>query len=82
MLFRSGLRFTSQFQTATEKAIFALESYRAWLEDHLSTMSDSAAVGQKRYEFFLRHVALLPYSPQQLLLLSRLEWNRSVAFEA
>jgi uncharacterized protein (DUF885 family) len=71
----------SQFQAATEKAILAMESYRAWLQAQLGAMPDNAAVGRDNYEFFLRHVAVLPYSPEQLLAISRPEWDRSVAFE-
>jgi len=71
----------TKFQRATEKAILALESYRTWLHAQLDTMPDNAAVGRENYEFFLHHVALLPYSPEQLLPISRQEWDRSVAFE-
>ncbi|MDP9003544.1 MAG: DUF885 domain-containing protein, partial [Verrucomicrobiota bacterium] len=31
--------------------------------------------------FFLKNVALLPYSPEELLAMGRQEWNRAVAFE-
>ena len=71
----------AKFKTATEKAILALESYRTWLQGQLDTMPDNAAVGRTNYEFFLHNVALLPYSPEQLLPISRQEWDRSVAFE-
>ena len=71
----------AKFKTATEKAILALESYRTWLQGHLDTMPDNAAVGRANYEFFLHNVALLPYSPEQLLAISRQEWDRSVSFE-
>jgi len=71
----------AEFDMATQKAIGALESYRTWLQAQLSTMPDNAAVGRENYEFFLHHVALLPYSPEQLLSISRQEWDRSVAFE-
>ena len=71
----------ARFQAATEKAVIALESYRTWLQQNLSTMSDNAAVGRTAYEFFLRNVALLPYTPEQLLFMSREEWGRAVAFE-
>ena len=70
-----------QFQAATAKAIDALESYRAWLQSQLSSMNDNAAIGRANYEFFLQQVALIPYSPGQLLEISRQEWARSVAFE-
>src|ERR1700687_4088140 len=84
MLQDGGPRYESlaaQFRTATEKATLALESYRTWLQAKLDTMPDNAAVGRTNYEFFLRNVALLPYSPEQLLPISRQEWDRSVAFE-
>ncbi len=71
----------TMFQAATEKAIVALESYRTWLQARLGSMPENAAVGRANYEFFLNKVALLPYSPEQLLAISRQEWDRSVAFE-
>jgi len=72
---------SAKFRTATEKAIVALESYKTWLQSQLSSMPDNAAVGRENYEFFLHHVAFLPYSPEQLLPMSRQEWDRAVAFE-
>src|SRR5258706_5181493 len=71
----------AKFRAGTEKAILALEAYRTWLQAKLDTMPDNAAVGRANYEFFLRNVALLPYGPEQLLPISRQEWDRSVAFE-
>jgi uncharacterized protein (DUF885 family) len=71
----------ARFQVATGRAIRALESYRSWLEARLNAMPNDAAVGRANYEFFLRHVALVPYTPEQLLAISRQEWDRSVAFE-
>src|SRR5208283_4990205 len=72
---------SAKFRTATEKAIVALESYRTRLQSRLSSMPDNAAVGRENYEFFLHHIAFLPYSPEQLLPMSRQEWDRAVAFE-
>jgi uncharacterized protein (DUF885 family) len=70
-----------RFKDATEKATVALESYRDWLRSHLDSMSDDPAIGRLKYQFFLNNVALLPYDPEQLLSISRLEWQRAVAFE-
>jgi hypothetical protein len=70
-----------RLRLAMEKAITALENYRGWLQNQLKGMPENAAVGQSGYEFFLRKVALLPYTAQDLLLFSRQEWDRSVAFE-
>jgi uncharacterized protein (DUF885 family) len=78
-------KLAERFQSASEKAILALESYRTWLQAQLDSLpKDSAmnsAVGRQNYEFFLHHVALLPFTPEQLLSLSRQEWDRSLAFE-
>jgi uncharacterized protein (DUF885 family) len=69
------------FAAATEAAITALEDYRAWLQSKLSSMPTETAIGREKYEYFLNNVALLPYTPEQMLELSRQEWARSVAFE-
>ncbi len=77
----AGTENAAAFKLAAEKAIVVLESYRKWLQAHLDTMSENGAVGRENYEFFLQNVALLPYQPEQLLVISRQEWDRSVAFE-
>jgi uncharacterized protein DUF885 len=59
----------------------ALESYSNWLQQRLLTMTRDAAVGRAAYTYFLKNVALYPYSPEELLQMSRQEWERSVAFE-
>jgi uncharacterized protein (DUF885 family) len=66
---------------ATEGAVKALESYRAWLTERLPSMPRETAVGREAYIFFLKNVALLPFTPEQLLEIGRLEWARSVAWE-
>jgi uncharacterized protein (DUF885 family) len=84
MLQRSALQsgdVSAEFHAATEKASVALEAYRAWLQEHLQKMPENAAVGRANYEFFLSHVALIPYTPEQLLAISRQEWERAVTFE-
>src|SRR5438105_444206 len=41
-----------------------------------------SAVGRDGYLFFLKNVALMPFTPEQLLVMGRQEWERSMAFEA
>jgi uncharacterized protein (DUF885 family) len=67
---------------AAEAAVPALNQYRAWLQTRLPAMRQDTAVGREKYLYFLRNVALLPYSPEQLLAMSRQELNRSFAFES
>ena len=67
--------------SATERAIVALESYREWLTHRMSAMPTETAVGRDAYIFFLKNVALMPYTPEQLVQMGRGEWTRSVAFQ-
>jgi hypothetical protein len=48
----------------------------------LPSLPDQTALGRDAYVFFLKNVALLPYSPEELLAMGRQEWNRAVAFES
>lgn len=66
---------------ATEKAIGALDGFRAWLEGLLSSLPDRTPVGRDGYVSFLRNVALVPFTPEELLLMGRQEYERSVALE-
>jgi Bacterial protein of unknown function (DUF885) len=66
----------------TARAVAALEDYRAWLRSQAGGMPAAVAVGRDAYVAFLRQVALLPFSPEQILAMGRQEWARSVAAEA
>ena len=70
-----------QIDAAAEAAVRALESYREWLAAKLPSMSTQTAIGSQGYVYFLKNVALLPYTPQQLLEIGQNEWARSVAFQ-
>ncbi len=72
----------SEIDGAAEKAAAALESYSAWLGERLKTMAKDTAVGRHNYEFFLKSVALMPYTPEQVLAMGEQEWHRAVAFES
>ncbi len=69
-------------QQVTPAAVTALTQYRAWLVAKLPTARKDTAIGRDNFLFFLRKVALIPYTPEQLLAMSRQEWSRAVAFEA
>ena len=68
-------------QEASPAAVAALEDYRAWLLARLPAAPMDGAVGREGYLFFLRNVALLPFTPEELLAMARQEWNRAVSFE-
>ncbi len=67
---------------AMPAAIDALNQFKAWLEGKVASLPPDTAIGREHYEYFLKQVALLPYSPEQLLAMGRQEWERSVAFES
>ena len=66
---------------ATRVAIKALEKYREWLRAELDTMQTAFAIGPHAYQWFLTHVALIPYTPGELLAQGQQAWNRSVAWD-
>jgi uncharacterized protein (DUF885 family) len=70
-----------QLAEATDRASAALEKFRANLQQRLPSLPADTALGRDAYVFFLRNVALIPYSPEQLLAMGRQEWTRAVAFE-
>ena len=55
---------------AAADAVSSLQQYRQWLQDRLPSMRPDTAIGRENYLFFLHNVALLPYSPEQLLEMS------------
>ena len=81
MLTSDGGKSSGELARAAGRAADAAEAYRSWLEKNLSSYPTKSAVGRENYLFFLRHVALNPYTPEQLLAMSRQEWSRAVAFE-
>ena len=67
---------------ATDRAADALEKYRSYLQAMLPSLPNETALGGDAYIFFLKDVALMPYSPEELMAIGRQEWSRAVAFEA
>jgi hypothetical protein len=71
----------SELNSAVDRAVDALEKFEQQLKEKLSTLPEKSALGRDAYVFFLKNVALYPYSPEEILAMGRQEWNRSVAFE-
>ena len=67
---------------ASPDAIEALNNFRGWLQGRLESLPAETAIGREKYEYFLKQVALLPYTPEQVLAMGTGEWARSVAFES
>jgi hypothetical protein len=66
---------------ATDHAADALEKFQQQLKDKLPNLPQQTALGRDAYIWLLRNVALMPFTPQELLAMGRQEWNRAVAFE-
>jgi hypothetical protein len=72
----------AKFDTAEDAAVKALVAYREWLRPQVDGMKKETAVGREGYLYFLRNVALLPYTPEQILEDGEIEFQRAVGFEA
>jgi uncharacterized protein (DUF885 family) len=72
----------ADLKNAVDRAAEALEKFRAALQPKLPTLPQQTALGRDAYVFFLKNVALMPHSPEELLAMGRQEWTRAVAFEA
>jgi len=81
-LVRSTTLKEQELNSATDRAADALEKFRQELQQELPSLPNEIALGRDAYVFFLKNVALMPYSPEDLLAMGKQEWNRTVAFEA
>jgi len=72
----------AELNSASDRAAEALEGFRKKLQEMAPSLPNETALGRDAYVFFLNNVALLPYSPAELLSMGKQEWNRAVAFEA
>jgi uncharacterized protein (DUF885 family) len=71
-----------QFGQAMSRAEIELEGFREWLTDRVPALPEAAAIGRAAYADFLRRVALVPLSPEEIAAAGRQEFDRAVAFEA
>jgi uncharacterized protein (DUF885 family) len=73
--------FQARFVAATKNASENLVAYREWLKQKRPVMKNQFAIGTKAYSWYLKYVALNPYTSDELLRMGQTEWERSVAFE-
>jgi uncharacterized protein (DUF885 family) len=66
---------------ACERAADALEKFQQQLKEKLPSLSQQTALGREPYVWFLQNVALMPFTPEEVLEMGRQEWKRAVAFE-
>src|SRR5437763_731112 len=80
-LVRSTTLKQQELNGAIERAADALEKFRGQLQEKLPTLPQQTALGRDAYVFFLRNVALMSFTPEELLAMGGQEWNRAVVFE-
>lgn len=66
---------------AADTASGALEGFAAWISQRLAGMDAEFHVGREAYRQFLSRVALIPMTPEEMLLLGNAEFNRAAALE-
>jgi len=71
-----------ELDAATNRAADPLERFQEHLRDKLPKLPRQTALGRDAYVWFLQNVALMPFTPEDLLAMGNQEWNRAVAFEA
>ena len=68
------------WQASADRAATALEEYRSWLQTRLPKLPADSAIGGEKYVWFLRNVALVPYTPEELIDRAEQEYRRTVLF--
>ena len=71
----------AELNGACERAADTLEKFQQQLKEKLPRLPQQTALGRDAYIWFLRNVALMPFTPEEMLAMGRQEWNRAVAFE-
>jgi hypothetical protein len=61
---------------ACEASVTAVSGYRDWLRANLDRMPQSAAIGMENFNWYLKHVRLLPYDADDLIVLGERELHR------
>ncbi|WP_439486711.1 DUF885 family protein [Blastomonas fulva] len=70
-----------RLNAAVERSVKAFAAFGRYLEGRRGALPAETAVGAESYQYFLSQVALYPYTADQLALMGRQEWTRSVLFE-
>jgi hypothetical protein len=60
----------------------AVRAFHGWLQDNGPLMTAAAGVGRERFNWYLKHVKLMPYTVDELLVLGQREFERLTAFLA
>ena len=76
------LTSTTNWSKRAMRALAALHGFADQLEKRLPPMVDFAPMGEANYNYYLKHVLLLPLDAEQVEMLGRAELARYRALEA
>jgi uncharacterized protein DUF885 len=71
----------AELGSAAEQAGAALEQFGGWLAARLPDLPPAVPVGRQRYEWFLREVACVPLTVDEIADIGRREYERAVWLE-
>ncbi|WHU04206.1 DUF885 family protein [Sphingomonas sp. NIBR02145] len=63
-----------------KRAQAAAAEFKAWLESIEATLPAYGGVGAENYAWYLKHVLLLPYTPEEVRVIGEREYQRQLAF--
>ena len=75
-------KYHSQFDEAIRNAISSLEGFNRWLIERLPTFQKQFNIGKDAYLYFLKNIALIPYTPEEMLKYGKMEFDRASLFES
>lgn len=67
-------------EQAIQRAVEATDAFRTWLEGEASSIRGPSGIGIENYDWYLKNVALLPYTWQNEVTLMQSELARGHAF--
>ena len=65
-----------ELQRDIAAAMKSVEGFHDWLTAHRSSMTGQAGVGRENFDWYLKHVKLMPYTGDQMITLGKRELNR------
>ena len=54
----------------------SVEGFHGWLTEHRSNMTAQGGVGREKFDWYLKHVKLMPYDADQIVTLGKRELDR------
>lgn len=71
----------ARLEKAAANTASSIEEYCAWIKTKLPTMGSKFSIGRDAYMHYLKTIALIPYTPEEMLVMGRTEFSRAVFFE-